>query len=92
MNSALRNDASGQMPHRSGSFTCSIRFMNSSRSRQVEHRLRDDVLRPGLDLPVEPAQFLVEVDRARVHAHADAEPRRLPDRRAREVEAVVRAG
>ena len=89
MNSAFRYDTSGQMPQISGILTCSMRFMNLSRMLQVEHRLRDHVLRTCFDLPIQPPQFLIQIDRAGIHTHADAEPGRFTDRIAREIQAVV---
>src|SRR5262245_36579935 len=55
----------------------------------VEDRLRDGEFGAGLDLPLEAPDFIIQVNRARVDAHADDEFRRLADRIAAGIEAVV---
>src|SRR5215510_3562419 len=55
----------------------------------VEDRLRDGEFGAGLHLPLEAPDFVIEIDRAGVDANADDEFRRLADRVAAWVEAVV---
>src|SRR5262249_58348871 len=57
---------------------------------RVEARLRDGESGPCLYLPLEAPDFVIEIDRAGVDAHADDEFRRLADRVAAGVEAVVK--
>jgi len=53
-------------PQSNGCLMCAIRFMNRSRIRRSKTRLRDDVLRPRFDLPIEAPKLLIHVDRAGV--------------------------
>ena len=56
---------------------------------EIKYRLRDDVLRPRLDLPIEAPEFLIHVDRAGIGSDADTEPCRLADGVPGKVESMV---
>src|SRR5262245_7837790 len=55
----------------------------------IENWLRDGVFGAGFDLPLEATDFVIEIDRAGIDAHADDEFRRLADRVSARIEAVV---
>src|SRR5438270_3453568 len=48
--------------------------------RDIEHRLRDGVLRARFDFPFEALQLLSRIDRGRIHPDAHGESGRLTDR------------
>ena len=64
MNSAWRRLSSGATRREHRNPEASIRVEETRRAAGIEHRLRDREFRAGLDLVLEPPQFLVE-DRAR---------------------------
>src|SRR6185503_1197664 len=55
----------------------------------IEYRLRDRILRARFDLPLEPFDLFLKVDRSRIHANADTERGRLTDGIVSEIETMV---
>ena len=83
-NSALRTETSGQMPATIGNaHVLDATSRKRSSCVDVEHRLRDRVLRARVDLPLEAPQLVRRIDRHRIHADADREARRLRRSRCR---------